>query len=112
MKSNDATRASAEAMPEVNRRRFLRGVAGAATATAVAIPAAAAEPEMTPAEQAEWHCRELVRLITQDGGRRVTVVAVADYGDNRDYRDHGIISLRDNAVFRNDDGMFGGKAVL
>lgn len=100
--------------PAVSRRRFLTGAAGAATAAVVAIPAAATEPEMTPVELAEWHCRELARLIGQDGGVRLTIIAVAEYNDNRGKFGGGVrsICLRDDAVFRNEEGMFGGKAVL
>lgn len=46
--TNDATRATAEAMPEISRRRFLLNATMAGAAVAVAAPVAAAEPEVHP----------------------------------------------------------------
>ena len=43
MNTNAATRATAEAVPEINRRRFLTGTAIAGASVAVAVPAVAAE---------------------------------------------------------------------
>jgi hypothetical protein len=76
MNTNDATRAIEEALPKVTRRRFLRDVAIAGAIATAAAEAAAAEPEMTPREQAIWHMRELERLVIEDGARSAMVTVV------------------------------------
>ncbi|MHA6686893.1 twin-arginine translocation signal domain-containing protein [Mesorhizobium sp. A556] len=106
MKSNDATRATAEAMPEINRRRFLlnTATAGAALAVAVpAVPAVADEPEMTSREQAIWHLRELERLVREDGGWDTAIMAIAKYANHQDCR---MIGIRPSGCLTRDDNMF------
>ncbi|KQZ87356.1 hypothetical protein ASD64_19975 [Mesorhizobium sp. Root157] len=109
--TNDATRATATALPEINRRRFLITTATAGAAVAVAAPVVAAEPEMTALEKAEWHIRELRRLVSEDGGKRATVMAVADYGDGIGHNGCRAIGITGDGRLKNDDGMFARKAV-
>lgn len=112
MKSNDATRASTEAMPEVNRRRFLTGAAGAATAAAVAIPAAATELGMTPVEKLRWHVLELAKLLRDDGAGTPLVILSGSPREGGYLRHKSIAFMVDEGDVRNYAGMFGGKAVL
>lgn len=112
MKSNDATRASTEAMPEVNRRRFLKGAAVAATAAAVAIPAAATEPEMTPVERLRWHVLEIAKLLREDGAGKPLVIICGRPSEGGYARDKSMAFFADEARVNNPNGMFGGKAVL
>lgn len=70
----DATRATTDALPAINRRRFLLNTASAASAVAIGTPVHADEPEMTPREQAIWHMRELERLATEDGAASAAVI--------------------------------------
>ena len=101
--TNDATRATAEAMPEINRRRFLLNTATAGASLAVAAPAVAAEPEMTPREQAIWHLRELERLAREDGGSTVVVQLLSTYTCNEDVR---MIGIHPSGRLTWDDNMF------
>jgi hypothetical protein len=125
--TNDATRATAEAMPAISRRRFLLNTTMAGAAVAVAAPAKAepskptfeplvyAEdrvnmwevdyPKPTPLEKVEWHMREIERLVSEDGGNRATVLAVADYGDDSGYRGVRGVCLSEG-LLRNDNDMF------
>lgn len=112
MKSNDATRASTEAMPEINRRRFLTGAAGTATAAAVAIPAAAVEPEMTQAERLRWHVHEIAKLLRDDGAGTPLVILSGSPREGGYLRHKSIAFMVDEGDVRNYAGMFGGKAVL
>lgn len=107
---NDATRATAEALPEISRRRFLlnTSMAGAAVAVA-ATPVAAAEPELTPHERAIWHLRELERLANEDGASNVVVQVIGSYSGNEDCRSLGI---HYSGRLIDTQGMFAGKAVL
>lgn len=107
--TSDATRANAKALPEINRRRFLLNTTMAGAAVAVAAPAAAAEPEMTLRELAIWHVRELERLVREDGGWDIAVMAIAKYANHQDCR---MISVRPSGRLTCDDNMFAGKAVL
>jgi hypothetical protein len=93
----------------LSRRLFLRHTAtvGAVAATA-SVPEAQAEPETTPLEKVKWHMREIESLISKDGGKRTTVLAVADYGDDSGYRGSRGMGLSEGH-FRNADGMFAPK---
>lgn len=113
--TNDATRASATALPDISRRNALTitGAGLAATLAGFAAHAAAhkslnAEPIMTRLQQAEWHLRELERLIGDDGGSRPLVFAVADYGDDSGFMGARGINICEGRI-RNDDGMFDPK---
>jgi hypothetical protein len=88
----------------LSRRHFLTAAGPAVAAATVAVRATAAEPEMTPREQAWWHIRELERLIIADGGKRPLIVVHSDYG-HKDFRAIGI-NVRGSDV---DDGMFARK---
>ncbi len=66
-------------MKNITRRIFLRDTVTAGAAIAVVAPATAAEPEMTPREQAIWHMRELERLAIEDGARSAMVTFVGRY---------------------------------
>ena len=46
--TNDVTRATAEALPEINRRRFLLNTTMAGAAVVVTTPVAAAQPDVHP----------------------------------------------------------------
>lgn len=107
--TTDATRASTEALPEISRRRFLLNTTMAGAAVAVAAPVVAAEPEKTPRERAIWHLRELERLVREDGGWDIAVMAIAKYASHQDCR---MISVRPTGHLTCDDDMFAGKAVL
>ncbi|MGP2493527.1 twin-arginine translocation signal domain-containing protein [Mesorhizobium sp. PUT5] len=85
----------------ITRRIFLRHTAAAGAAVAVTAPAVAAEPEMSPRDQAIWHLRELERLLREDGGTAVTVMAVATYGN-----DAKLIGIQHTRRLIDRDGMF------
>ncbi|MHA6645055.1 twin-arginine translocation signal domain-containing protein [Mesorhizobium sp. A623] len=104
--TNDATRATAEAMPTINRRRFLLHTATTGAALAVAVPATAAEPELSPREQAIWHMRELGRLVREGGGQDVVVQAIGKYTCNEDCR---LIGIHFSGRLTCDDNMFAPK---
>lgn len=108
MKPKDATRATAETVPEISRRRFLLNTTIAGAAVAIAVPVATAEPAMTPRERAIWHMRELERLVKEDGGNSIVVQALAAYGNRENYKLLGIIYTGRLVDY---DGMFAGKAV-
>jgi hypothetical protein len=86
----------------ITRRLFLRNtVSAGAVAATVAAPVVAAEPEMSPHDQAWWHIRELERLAIEDGGAEPIIIIQAEYGPE-DYRGIGI-----NAYgTATDSGMF------
>lgn len=95
----------------VSRRLFLRHAAAAgAIAATTSAPAAKAEPQMTPREQAIWHLRELERLVREDGGWDAAIMAIAKYTGHEDCR---MISVRPSGRLTCDDNMFaprGGEA--
>lgn len=66
-------------MERITRHLFLRDTAAVGAAVAIAAPAAAAEPEMTPREKVIWHMRELERLAKEDGAREATVWVVGRF---------------------------------
>ncbi len=108
--TNDATRATAKALPEINRRRFLLNTASVASAVAIVTPVNADEPEMTPREQAIWHMRELERLATEDGAAQVAVIISA----RKDFLDHSdqqllMIDCRGNIDDRHATRLFEAK---
>ncbi|MFU0504036.1 hypothetical protein [Pseudaminobacter sp. NGMCC 1.201702] len=70
----DDAQSTASALREISRRRFLLNTAMAGAAVAVAAPAVAAEPEMTPREKVIWHVQELVRLARAGGAGSVTIL--------------------------------------
>lgn len=111
MSTNDATRASARAMPDFNRRRFLTGAAGAATVAAVGA-AAVTEPEMTPVEKLRWHVREIAELLREDGAGEPLVILCGRPLEGGYARDKSMAFFADEARVNNPNGMFGGKAVL
>ncbi len=84
MTPTDATRATAEALPGINRRRFLLNTAVIGASATVAASTVPADPEMTPREQAIWHMRELERLAAEDGAAQVAVIISA----RKDFSDH------------------------
>lgn len=77
--------AGSEALPQINRRTFLRhGAAVSITATVTAVPAVVAEaaPARTTLETVMWHLREIERLTIEDGATRYCVMVVGnDYPD-------------------------------
>ena len=86
MKTNDATRATAQALSAISRRRFLLTTTMAGAAVAVAVPMAAAEPTMTLREEVIWHIRELERLTKSTGAGEVTLMVVGHaYGGEPGY---------------------------
>lgn len=112
--TNDATRATAETLPEINRRRFLLNTASVASAVAIVTPVNADEPEMTPYEQAIWHIRELERLIAEDGGSHPIILVQGKYGPS-DYgalclNSHGVMKMEGDIFRRNPAQMRGGAA--
>ncbi|MHA6643425.1 hypothetical protein [Mesorhizobium sp. A623] len=92
--------------PEINRRCFLLHTATAGAALAVAVPAVAAESEMTTRERVIWHMRELERLIREDGGTRAVVQASGIYTSNEDCR---FIGIHLSGRLTCDDNMFAPK---
>lgn len=109
MKTNDATRATAEALPEISRRRFLLNTTIVGAAVAVAAPAVAAEPEMPPLEQAIWHMRELARLVSEDGGKKITVIAMGEYDAGPGKGQAKAMGSWVGGKIKNEDGMFAPK---
>jgi hypothetical protein len=110
---NSTVGANGEAMPKINRRRFLLNTTMAGAAVAVAAPAAAAEPEMTTHEKAVWHIRELERLVRECGMEKVTVMVIGVPFGSASFRDFKVISLNYEGTIRADDGLFvveGGEA--
>jgi hypothetical protein len=101
----NTVRASGEAMPKINRRRFLLNTTMAGAAVAAAAPVAAAEPVMTTRERAIWHMRELERLISEAGNGSVSIFACGHYTDEDGQRDVRVFGLRHGRI-DNDDGIF------
>lgn len=89
----------------ITRRLFLGRAAVIGTAV-TAVPVAASEPETTPHELAIWHVRELERLVREDGGWDIAVMAIAKYANHQDCR---MISVRPSGRLTCDDNMFAPK---
>ncbi|MGN6772034.1 MAG: twin-arginine translocation signal domain-containing protein [Rhizobiaceae bacterium] len=88
----------------ITRRLFLRTSAVTGIAAAVATPAAA-EPKMTPLENATWHIRELERLISEAGYESPVIFACSHYTNESGNRDVKAFGLRHGRI-DNDDGIF------
>jgi hypothetical protein len=101
----NTVRASGEAMPKINRRRFLLNTTMAGAAVAVAAPVAAAELEMTPHEQAIWHLRELERLAIEAGAQKVTLAVIAHMEPTSD-PSFKMMMVDWKGGLRDDDGLF------
>lgn len=107
--------AAAEGMPAINRRRLLGGIVAASAASAVAggsVAFAATvqpdEPKLTRSELANWHMRELERLVQEDGGSKVNILVTGDYRDNSGYRGCRLSAIIDGRC-QNKNGMFAEK---
>lgn len=129
MKPTDATRATAQAMPEINRRRFLTGAAMAGAVVAVAAPVAAAEPvrpvleplvyaddyvsmmdrarpKPSRRERAIWHMRELERLLFADGADTASVLVIGTYKAPDACK---LLGIYPGGRLRDGDGLFAPK---
>lgn len=110
--TNDATRASATALPEISRRHFLTKAATAGAAVAVAAPVVASEPEIPlltrlhehyeeasrPRELAIWHMRELERLAHNDGADEAMVTVVGRFHTPKFHCKTLLLCHRDSSI--------------
>lgn len=118
----------------ITRRLFLRHAAVAGTAVAAAVPVAAAEPSKpifeplvyaedrvdmlaqpptppTPYEKAEWHMRELEKMVQEDGGSSVCVIVIGHphNGAVGSYTNAKLLMINSKGAISNDDGMFASR---
>ncbi len=72
---------AAEALPEINRRRFLLNTAVIGAGVTVAASTAAAARIMTPQDRAIWHLRQLEQLVRETGTKTLHIAIVGAYGN-------------------------------
>ncbi len=101
---NAPVAAAAGGLSKFTRRLFLRSAPAAAMA-AVAIPAVAGEPEMSPREKAYWHMRELLELLREDGAGEPQVLLIGSPAEGG-YSEHKAFRIGDDIIV-NRKGMFG-----
>lgn len=104
--AQSGARAAAEALPQINRRRFLLNTAVAGAAVAVAAPVVAETASLTPQKQIEFHLRELKRLLDETFGPSWGIFAAGVTDDGKS----SVIAFHfDDADIHDPRGLIGPK---